>query len=967
MRQFMLTYGLPFDAAHLAAVDDRLEVLGQRLLDRGPLRDVLRRQGLHFLSITTVPGDPGRPAHLVVEISVDDSEQQATRILTERLGAEMALILDAAGLPREELHDLLRRHRIRSGAGLFDVPGLDFCGTPGMSVARIRDEHALTRRLRDIMDAGDMPGPTPLARLRALRDRVFGDDLPAGLHAMRQVEPVAPLPAASGMKDGLASVILAAAWSFLWPVLLPLGALVLLAGWLAARAGGAALGFATLVAAAVVALLALGGLLAWLYALLRRMERANTADDSLPDPAVLEQVAAHENRALQNHLAGISVMQAGWFRRLTLRLAFRVIGLMAAKHFRPGFLGEIGTIHFARWVLLPGTDRLLFFSNFGGSWESYLEDFITKASNGLTGVWSNTAGFPATENLFQKGATDADRFKRWARRQQRPTRFWYSAYPRLTTARIRANAAIRHGLLTAATEDEAAAWFSLLGSSARAAGSIETGEVQSIFYGGLKRQPAGASLVLSLPEGIAAARAWLRALEPRITYGEELPRGTVHQLGLTHEGLRKLGLPPATLQDFPLAFRQGMAHPTRARILSDTGDDGPADWLWGADPRPDAVLNLYAEDAAALEAAIAEALALGGRLLHRLTMAPPTAPDGGPMREPFGFVDGVSQPVVRGTRRWMRDADAIHAVEPGEFLFGYPDNRGGRALSPRLPAAADPAALLALHDQRHSDGLLLPSFAPGGAGGDRDFGRNGSFLVVRQLEQDVAGFEDFMTRAAGELDGRAGVPPGLTPGQRACWIGAKMVGRWQDGTSLIRHPTEPGQGWPDAPQAEKDKKKRVPMDNDFLLGAEDPTGQRCPFGAHIRRTNPRDSFAPGSREQLAITNRHRILRRGRGFEAAGSGDPAARNPGLYFMCLNLDIERQFEFIQQSWAMAPQFHGLENEVDAVLSRGGRSARLTVPTPEGPLTIRRFADFVRLRGGGYFFMPGRRSLRWLAQDP
>ncbi|WP_159995135.1 hypothetical protein [Roseomonas sp. 18066] len=961
MRQFMLTYGVPFDAAHLAAVDDRLEVLGQRLLDRGPLRDVLRRQGLHFLSITTVPGDRGKPAHLVIEISVDDSEGAAPRILTDLLAAEMALILDAAGLQRGALHDLLARHRIRTGAGLFEVPGLDFCGTPGMSAARILDEHQLTRRLRGVMDEGAIPGATPLARLRQLRDRVFGAELPPELAGMRQVEPVTPLPRASGMQDGMAGLVLAAAWSFLWPVLLPLGLLVLLAGWLAGKAGGAALGFATLVAAAAVGVLALAGLLAWLFLRLRRSERANTADDSLPEAGVLEQVTAHENRALQNHLAGISVMQAGWFRKLTLRLAFRVIGLMVARHFRPGFLGEIGTIHFARWVLLPGTDRLLFFSNFGGSWESYLEDFITKAANGLTGVWSNTAGFPATENLFQKGATDGDRFKRWARRQQRPTRFWYSAYPRLTTARIRANAAIRHGLLTAATEDEAAAWFSLLGSSARPAGIIESGEVQSIFYGGLKRQPAAASLVLALPAEPAAARAWLRALEPRITYGEELPVGTVQQLGLAAGGLQKLGLPPATLAQFPQAFRQGMAHPVRAHILSDTGDDGPADWLWGADPVPDAVLNLYAEDAAALAAAIAEAttaLALqGGRLLHQLQLAPPAAPDGGPMREPFGFVDGVSQPIVRGTRRWMRDADEIHAVEPGEFLYGYPDNRGGLPLSPGMAAAEDPGAILPVREQRHSDGLLLPSFQPGSATAERDFGRNGSFLVVRQLEQDVAAFEGFMARAAIELEGRAGLPPGLDPAQRACWIGAKMVGRWQDGTSLVRHPTEPGTGW-------DNRKKNVPMDNDFLLGAEDPMGLRCPFGAHVRRTNPRDSFAPGSREQLSITNRHRILRRGRAFAAAGGG-AGAHGPGLYFMCLNLDIERQFEFIQQSWAMAPQFHGLENEVDAVLSRGGRSARLTVPTPEGPLTIRRFADFVRLRGGGYFFLPGRRSLRWLAR--
>ena len=78
----------------------------------------------------------------------------------------------------------------------------------------------------------------------------------------------------------------------------------------------------------------------------------------------------------------------------------------------------------------------------------------------------------------------------------------------------------------------------------------------------------------------------------------------------------------------------------------------------------------------------------------------------------------------------------------------------------------------------------------------------------------------------------------------------------------------------------------ISSDNDFLFGEEDPQGLRCPFGAHIRRANPRESFEPGSQEQLAITNRHRILRVGRRY-APGAG----RNPGLFFMCLNADLER----------------------------------------------------------------------------
>ena len=129
-----------------------------------------------------------------------------------------------------------------------------------------------------------------------------------------------------------------------------------------------------------------------------------------------------------------------------MTFAFWLIAQFVGRFYRAGFLGSLGTIHFARWCMVPKTGDLLFLSNYGGSWESYLEDFITKAHTGLTGVWSNTVGFPKATNLFLGGATDGDRFKRWARRQQVPTAFWFSAYRDLTTTNIRTNAAIRQGL-----------------------------------------------------------------------------------------------------------------------------------------------------------------------------------------------------------------------------------------------------------------------------------------------------------------------------------------------------------------------------------------------------------------------------------------------------------------------------------------------------------------------------------------
>ena len=100
-------------------------------------------------------------------------------------------------------------------------------------------------------------------------------------------------------------------------------------------------------------------------------------------------------------------MKPGLLRKLAIRFAFLIGGRLVARVFRPGFLGPLGTIHFARWVTVPGTGDLLFLSNYDGSWESYLEDFITRSSAGLTVIWSNTVGFPRTRNLFQGGRPTA--------------------------------------------------------------------------------------------------------------------------------------------------------------------------------------------------------------------------------------------------------------------------------------------------------------------------------------------------------------------------------------------------------------------------------------------------------------------------------------------------------------------------------------------------------------------------------
>ncbi|MDQ4086776.1 MAG: hypothetical protein M3177_01985, partial [Pseudomonadota bacterium] len=625
---------------------------------------------------------------------------------------------------------------------------------------------------------------------------------------------------------------------------------------------------------------------------------------------------------------------------------------------------------------------LIFFSNYGGSWESYLVDFITKAHSGLTAVWSNTEGFPRASNLFLEGATDGEPFKRWARRQQRPTAFWYSAYPSLTTDRIRSNAAIRQGLAAASTEDEAKAWLANLGSRIPPPTLLDTPEIQTLLFGGLKRHPYATCLLLALPESKEDARAWLRRVNAAVTFGDQPDPLRVTQLALSASGLQRLGLRPDQLAPFPYAFRAGMANPVRSNILSDTGDDKPDRWIWGSGAAPvDVAMLIYTAEEPLLEAAAREEKAalkaIGGYIVHevRLRRLGDQAQQRGVGRrnqefEAFGFADGVSQPIIKGTRRWTKATDRLHEVEPGEFLLGYPDNRGGRPLSPTIRSEDDPNNLLSVANPGYA-GAHYPCFDVSGANSDRDLGLNGSYLVIRQLAQDVEAFDRSVAEAADQCAGHAGMPPGLNDWQRREWVAAKMVGRWRDGTSLVRYPHRPGTGWNERSHKEPGGLGTEP-DNGFLLGAEDPVGHRCPFGSHIRRTNPRESMDPGSMEQLDITNRHRILRVGRRFDGYMRDDGVAEREGLLFMCLNGDIERQFEFIQQTWAFAMQFMGVENEVDAILGRGSqeddrrerKTARLTIPTPHGPIYVRDLKDVVQVRGGGYFFLPSRSALAWLA---
>jgi hypothetical protein len=174
--------------------------------------------------------------------------------------------------------------------------------------------------------------------------------------------------------------------------------------------------------------------------------------------AHIRALVEREDRIVQNHLASITEVKPGWFRLATLKLVLWFANLLARVS-NKGKLSGIPSIHFAHWSLIDDGRRLLFLSNYDGSWGSYLDDFIEKASVGLTAIWSNTSGFPPAEFLAFKGAHDGSRFKSFARKSQTAAIVWYSAYPDLTVQNIDNNSAIREDLFTTLDDDEIKEWL----------------------------------------------------------------------------------------------------------------------------------------------------------------------------------------------------------------------------------------------------------------------------------------------------------------------------------------------------------------------------------------------------------------------------------------------------------------------------------------------------------------------------
>lgn len=943
-------------------VERQLDALGNPA--RSDIQHALEQtQCIHFMSMNVVADDNGR-AFLLLEISGDGRQKAIIDKLVDCAGAYLLPVLETAcGVDAEKtMRARLHKDALLAGPSPFDravlglATGLPFQGTPNLSCLRIKkDERIAELAAQAIKEKHARTGRASARDYWRSAKRSFEKNaaqtqfVGPGAAGLSKFDLEAPASRFNIIFTILRSSMLL--WAIGAVLGLSLGYFLLIppdaTPW---RAGFHVLGALTLGVFTVVLLAALGAatMVFWLRATENKELEIAKQEGVDPDPdlEVVQAVMRRENRRTasgahiaQNHMFAVSTIKPGFFRsEIVLVLGLHIVGLLVQMRiFPPGYLSDIGTIHFAQWIRIPRTRKLIFLSNYDGGWDAYLEDFITKAYQGLNLIWSNTKGYPATRFAVQDGAKDGDRFKRWARRQQLPTRFWYTAYPTLTTAQIRSNAKIREGL---AKKDmnltEAEDWLNLFGSAPRPFYALESEEVQSIVLASQRSLWAATCLLVRF-DSKARAKSWVKGVcrrnrpqSTQVRFGQGENERHALFLALTATGLERLGidgargawpdngelhLPPS----FPPAFALGMADPTRRELLGDVDESASQKWLWGGARNPvDAALLIYAradQDIERLRRVQTRYLkALGLEVVHTVKMRTLSQY---PVTEPFGFTDGISQPIIRGAEG-SSIANAVEIVEPGEFILGYRDGRGFYPPSPGVPADPD-------------------NQLPDGSRNFPDFGCNGSYLVIRQLEQDVAGFWSTAREEAKRI------------GRTAEWVAAKMVGRWQNGAPLARYP--------DAPPPRYNERKQ---ENDFLYGQDDPQGLGCPLGAHIRRANPRDSFNVGDPDQMAITNRHRLLRRGRPYVLDSDNK---QDGGILFMCLNADIERQFEFVQQTWISSNANTALRGEFDPIASSSGAAMAYTIPMTSGPEQLQ-LKCFVTVRGGAYFFLPSKRALNYLS---
>jgi hypothetical protein len=413
MKQGGLTILSPIEPAQIADLNAVLREIGDNVRKQVhiPFRELTL---LHFASwVVFADGAPG--PQLIFESNFDGPPEGFLRQLVERARSGLDDIYrHCVGFPirgsAAAVFQYLHAHVVYTDT--FYVS----CG--GFTQTQVQQEDELRLQIETFL--GSMPVEKDPAAVRR-KIQQFVESQPALAWARQPAQPYTFLERARGR-----DVVI-----FVCIVVGLFGPLVL--GW--------KLWLAWLAFLVVVFLI--------LLVILRRKEETDTSisdtpvEDAQPGATAVEELVSRENRLPQNHLASITTVKPGPFRFVLLKVVLAAIEFLGRIEFYKGSLGGIPSIHFARWAVINDGKYLLFLSNFDGSWEHYLGEFIDQAAGGLTAVWSNAVNFPRTRFLVKGGATDEQRFKSYGRMAQLYTQLWYSAYPFLSVVNVQNNAAIR--------------------------------------------------------------------------------------------------------------------------------------------------------------------------------------------------------------------------------------------------------------------------------------------------------------------------------------------------------------------------------------------------------------------------------------------------------------------------------------------------------------------------------------------
>ncbi|MCJ1403005.1 hypothetical protein MMC11_006227 [Xylographa trunciseda] len=399
-------------------------------------------------------------------------------------------------------------------------------------------------------------------------------------------------------------------------------------------------------------------------------------------------------------------------------------------------------------------------------------------------------------------------------------------------------------------------------------------------------------------------------------------------IAFTQEGLVQLGINNEKIGD--TAFEKGML--ADAVTLGDLGAASPSgpDWIPAFKQHIHGMVLVSGDShktVAEQLAKVKDVFCVGSHdaVIHEvIQIVGHVRPGKEKGHEHFGFLDGISQPAVQG--------------------FDTNPNPGQETV---------PAGIILLG--REGDTVTRPSWA-----------LDGSFISFRYLFQLVPEFNEFT---------KANAIPGLPVEQGSELLRSRLVGRWKSGAPVDLAPTT------DDPSLGADPLRN----NNFSYNFPDDqkTQDRCPFAAHIRKTNPRGDLEdphPPTSPQSIPTTIHRIIRRGIQFGPEVSADEAAsgtttRGRGLLFAAYQSNIGNGFEFLQQSWANNPAFPPFKAPItpgwDPIIGQIGPETGVTVePTARvmsgtnpnsQSANLNLTAQWVVPKGGAYLFAPSIAALK------